>query len=145
MVDQFGRAGRLDEALHIILDMPFKPDTDIWGTVLGACKVHGDMELASKHLFELDPQNSGYYVLMSNINAVAGRSEGVSRVRSLMEERRVQKVTGYSWIEINKTNHMFTSADESHPETEHIYLCMRSLSFDLEKEGYVPKPDIIYP
>jgi len=57
----------------------------------------------------------------------------------------VQKVTGYSWIEINKNNHMFTSADDSHPYTEHIYLCMKSLYFELEKEGYVPKPDIIYP
>jgi len=67
--------------------------------VLGACRVHGNMELAdlaSKHLFVLDPQNSGYYILMSNIRAVAGRWDRVSRVRSLMKERRVQKVTGYS-------------------------------------------------
>ncbi|ONK74439.1 uncharacterized protein A4U43_C03F6220 [Asparagus officinalis] len=148
MIDLFGRAGQLDEALNFITDMPFKPDPGIWGAVLGACRVHGNVELAelaSKHLFELDPENSGYYVLMANINAVAGRWEGVSRVRSLMKEKRVQKVPGYSWIEINNNNHMFTSSDDNHPESKHIYLCMKSLLLELEEEGYVPKLDIVHP
>jgi len=29
MIDLFGRAGRLDEALHFTMDMPFKPDAGI--------------------------------------------------------------------------------------------------------------------
>lgn len=128
--------------------MPFKPDSGIWGVVLGACRVHGNVELAelaSKHLFEMDPRNSGYYVLMSNINVVAGQWEGVSRVRSLMKERRAEKVPGYSWIEINNTNHMFVSADSSHPDAVSIYMCMKSLYLDIEEEGYLPKSDIVYP
>ncbi|KAF3440988.1 hypothetical protein FNV43_RR19274 [Rhamnella rubrinervis] len=67
MVDLFGRAGRLSEAFKTIQNMPFSPDAGVWGTLLGACRVHGNVELAevaSKHLFKLDPQNSGYYILL---------------------------------------------------------------------------------
>lgn len=148
MVDLYGRAGKLDKALDFITSMPFKPDAGIWGTLLGACRVHGNItlaELASKQLFELDPSNSGYYVLMSNIHAVAGRWEGVSKVRSLMKERKVQKVPGFSWIEINNINHMFVAADESHPESAQIYLLLKSIIFELIEEGYVPQQEFFYP
>ncbi|MQL91854.1 hypothetical protein Taro_024473 [Colocasia esculenta] len=148
MVDLFGRAGRLVEALEFIQSMPFQPDPGIWGALLGACRVHGNVdlaELASQHLFKLDPQNSGYYVLLSNIHAVGGRWERVSKVRSLMKERKVQKLPGCSWIEINNSTHMFIAADTSHPESAQIYFFMRILLLDLREEGYVPKADFIYP
>ncbi|KAK8967835.1 Pentatricopeptide repeat-containing protein [Platanthera guangdongensis] len=94
MVDLYGRAGNLYEAFDFISNMPFKPDAGIWGALLGACRMHRNSELAelaSKHLFELDPQNSGYYVLMSNIHAVTGQWAGVLKVRSMMKDRNVHK------------------------------------------------------
>ncbi|RWW17358.1 hypothetical protein GW17_00018716 [Ensete ventricosum] len=148
MVDLYGRAGQLNKALKLIKSMPFKPDAGIWGTVLGACRIHGNVEiaeLASKHLFDLDPENSGYYVLLSNIHAVAGRWKGVLKARSLMKERRVQKVPGYSWIVVNNITHMFVAADKSHLDSECIYFILKSLLLVLREEGYVPKPDIIFP
>ncbi|KAL0363706.1 UNVERIFIED_CONTAM: Pentatricopeptide repeat-containing protein [Sesamum calycinum] len=66
LIDLFGRAGRLEEAFQVIETMPFTPDAGIWGTLLGACRIHGNVELAevaSERLFQLDPQNSGYYVI----------------------------------------------------------------------------------
>ncbi|KAK1326751.1 Pentatricopeptide repeat-containing protein [Acorus calamus] len=148
MVDLLGRAGQLNEAMSFITSMPFKPDAGIWGALLGACRVHGNVELAeiaSKHLFELDPQNSGYYVLMSNINAVAGRWEGVLKVRSLMKKRRVQKLPGCSWIVINGKNHMFIAADKDHPDCAQIYSLYETLLLDLIEVGYVPQAEIVYP
>ncbi|XP_008793555.2 pentatricopeptide repeat-containing protein At4g21300 [Phoenix dactylifera] len=148
MVDLYGRAGKLDKALNFITSMPFKPDAGIWGVLLGACRVHGNIalaDLASKQLFELDPCNSGYYVLMSNIHAVAGRWDGVSKVRSLMKERKVQKVPGCSWIEINNINHIFVAADQSHPDSSQIYLLLKCIILELIEEGYVPQPDFVYP
>lgn len=145
MVDMYGRAGRLDEALHLIMDMPFKADAGIWGTVLGACRVHGNIdiaEIASKHLFEVDPMNSGYYVIMSNINALAGKWDKVSRIRNLMRERSVQKIPGCSWINVGNVEHMFVSRDKRHHDAELIYSCIELLLFELEEEGYVPKPDV---
>ncbi|KAL6213757.1 hypothetical protein ACLB2K_013201 [Fragaria x ananassa] len=67
MVDLLGRAGRLHEAFETIKSMPFSPGSGVWGTLLGACRVHGNIELAkeaSRHLFDLEPENSGYYMLM---------------------------------------------------------------------------------
>ncbi|WOL20571.1 pentatricopeptide repeat-containing protein [Canna indica] len=148
MVDLYGRAGWFNEALELIRNMPFKPDAGIWGAVLGACRVHGYVELAelaSEKLFDLDPENSGYYVLLSNIHAMAGRWKGVLKARKLMKERKIQKVPGYSWIEINNVSHMFVADDKSHPDSEHIYLTLKSLLLVLREEGYVPKPEIVFP
>ena len=41
----------------------------MWGALLGACRVHGDMylvKLAAKKFFELKPENPGKYVVLSN-------------------------------------------------------------------------------
>ncbi|KAL4308507.1 hypothetical protein GQ457_01G024790 [Hibiscus cannabinus] len=142
MVDLFGRAGRLNEAFETIQSMPFSPDAGVWGTLLGACRNHGNVELAevaASHLFDLDPQNSGYYVLLSNLLADAGHWRSVHKVRSLMKERGVEKVPGYSWIEVNNTTHMFVAADGSHPQSKHIYSLLKTLLLDLKREGYIPQ------
>ncbi|KAM3701101.1 hypothetical protein ACJW31_05G148000 [Castanea mollissima] len=142
MVDLFGRAGQLNKAFETIKSMPFAPDAGVWGTLLGACRVHGNVELAevaSRHLFDLDPQNSGYYVLLSNIHADAGQWGSVLKIRSLMKERQVQKVPGYSWIDINNITHIFSAADGSHPQSAEIYSLLNNLLLELRKEGYVPQ------
>ncbi|KAB1208961.1 hypothetical protein CJ030_MR6G000530 [Morella rubra] len=142
MVDLFGRAGLLNKAFETISGMPFAPDAGVWGTLLGACRVHCNVELAevaSRRLFELDPQNSGYYVLLSNVHADAGEWGNVLKIRSLMKERQVQKVPGHSWIDINNTTHSFVATDGSHPESAEIYAVLKSLLLELRKEGYVPQ------
>ncbi|GFZ18305.1 tetratricopeptide repeat (TPR)-like superfamily protein [Actinidia rufa] len=142
MVDLLARAGCLFEAFEMIRSMPFDPDAGVWGTLLGACRVHGNVELAelaSKHLFELDPQNSGYYVLLSNLQADAGKWESVLKTRSMMKERGIQKTPGYSWIEVNNATHMFVATDTSHPLSAEIYLLLKNLLLELRKEGYVPQ------
>lgn len=149
MVDLFGRAGCLGEAFQLIKGMPFTPDAGIWGTLLGACRVHGNVELAelaSSHLFHLDPQNSGYYVLLSNLQTDAGKREGAHKTRSMMKERGVEKIPGYSWIEVDKNTHMFVAGDTSHPQSTQIYLVLNCLLLELQKERYVPEMfHILYP
>ncbi|KAL7234394.1 hypothetical protein ACSBR1_017905 [Camellia fascicularis] len=148
MVDLFGRAGRLDKAFKIITNMPFDPDAGVWGTLLGACRVHGNVklaELASRHLFELEPQNSSYYVLLSNLQANAGKWENVLKTRSMMKDRGVQKVPGYSWIELSNATHMFVAEDKSHPRSSNIYLLLKNLLLEMRKEGYVPQPYLMHP
>ncbi|CAA7394102.1 unnamed protein product [Spirodela intermedia] len=145
MVDLFGRAGRLEEAMRFIQAMPFPADAGVWGALLGACRMHGGAtefaELASQHLLRLDPCNSGYYVLMANVHAVAGRWEGASKVRNLMKERRVQKPPGCSWIEMagGPAARVFVAADTAHPECPMIYSLLRVLLLQLGEEGYVPQ------
>jgi hypothetical protein len=46
MVDLIGRAGQLSESAEIIRNMPFRANSDVWGTLLGSCRRHGTIELA---------------------------------------------------------------------------------------------------
>ncbi|XP_011627723.2 LOW QUALITY PROTEIN: pentatricopeptide repeat-containing protein At4g33990 [Amborella trichopoda] len=141
MVDLLGRAGRLEAAHDLINSMPMRPDASVWGALLGACRIHGDLKLAghvSKKLFELDPQNVGYYVLMSNIYATASKWEGVAKVRSLAMEQGLKKTPGWSSIEVSSHVHVFFTGSRSHPRFEEIYDKLESLLGRIKSIGYVP-------
>ncbi|KAH8940748.1 hypothetical protein BDL97_14G001500 [Sphagnum fallax] len=45
MVDLLGRAGRLHEAENMVLAMPYKPQVAAWRALLGACRIHGNVEM----------------------------------------------------------------------------------------------------
>ncbi|RWR84884.1 pentatricopeptide repeat-containing protein, mitochondrial [Cinnamomum micranthum f. kanehirae] len=70
MVDLLGRAGLLDEAERLIRTMPMKPDANIWGALFFACRIHGNVSMgehAASQLLQLDPSDSGIYVLLANM------------------------------------------------------------------------------
>ncbi|CAN6557336.1 unnamed protein product [Malus baccata var. baccata] len=48
MVDLLGRVGRVDEAEELVLGMAVKPDEALWGALLGACRIHGKVEVAER-------------------------------------------------------------------------------------------------
>eukprot|EP00253_Pinus_taeda_P013972 PITA_13972 len=146
LVDLLGRAGHLDEAHDIIKKMPLKPDSVMWGTLLGACKIHSNIELgeqAAKHLFQLEPNNAGYYLLLSNIYAKAGRWEDVAKLRTIMREKEVKKQPGYSFIEVNREVHTFLVGDRSHPQSEKIYAVLETLYGKMKEAGYVPNTNFV--
>ncbi|KAK9083525.1 hypothetical protein Scep_029996 [Stephania cephalantha] len=94
MVDLLGRAGRIKEAVEIIRELPNEADVNIWGSLLGACKIHGNIGLgrwAAEHLFELKPKHCGYYMLLSNMYAELGKWEEANETRELMKLRGVKK------------------------------------------------------
>ncbi|KAL6202486.1 hypothetical protein ACLB2K_026194 [Fragaria x ananassa] len=94
----------LVEAYKFMQNMPMVPDAILWRILLGACQVHGNLALAeivSNKLIELDPSNSGNYILSSNNYALSHRWDCVAKMRGLMDECNVQKPFGSSSIEIN--------------------------------------------
>lgn len=102
MVDLLGRAGKLQEAFAFIKEMPRRPNSDVWAALLGACRLHGEVELAAvaaKEVFELNRrERPGAYVALSNTFAAAGRWRSVCEVREMMKARGVSKDTGNSWV-----------------------------------------------
>eukprot|EP01018_Ginkgo_biloba_P039390 Gb_11905 [translate_table: standard] len=141
MVDLLGRAGRLDDAQDFINKMPIKPGASVWGSLLAACRIHNNIELAecvAERLFELEPENAAPYVLLSNIYAAAGRWDDIEKVRKMMNERTINKKPGYSWIEVNKQVYSFLVGDKSHPQTQQIYAKLERLSGQMKEAGYVP-------
>ncbi|KAI4301710.1 hypothetical protein L6164_034961 [Bauhinia variegata] len=99
VVDLLGRCGQVKEAHDLIRSMPMKPTAALWGALLSACRTYGDRELAetaSKELINLEPWNSGNYVLLSNIYAEEGRWDEVEKVRTLMRGKNIMKAPGQS-------------------------------------------------
>lgn len=102
MVDCLGRAGLLEEAERFMEDMPMEPDEAVLGAILAGCRVHNSVEVGeriAKKLIRLKPEKAGYYVLLSNMYAAAGRYDEAEIIRDLMKEKNVSKVPGYSLIE----------------------------------------------
>ncbi|WMV44465.1 hypothetical protein MTR67_037850 [Solanum verrucosum] len=146
MVDLLGRAGLLDEAHSLIESMPMNANAVIWGALLSGCRLHRDTKLAEhvlKQLIELEPWNSGNYVHLSNIYASNNKWDDSEKIRSCMNERRMQKIPAYSWIEIDGIVHEFLVGDTYHPISDNIYVKLGELSKELREEGYVPKTEYV--
>ncbi|KAF8394361.1 hypothetical protein HHK36_020569 [Tetracentron sinense] len=142
LVDLFGRAGRVREAEEMVRMMPMKPNAVLWRSLLGASRLHGNLELgevALKHLIQLEPETSGNYVLLSNIYASINRWDDVSRVRKLMKDHGVDKTPGCSLIEIGGAMHEFIMGDKTHPHSKEIYLKLEEISRRLHAHGHRPR------
>jgi hypothetical protein len=134
----------LDEAHQLIKSMPMEANAIVWGALLGGCRLHRDTQLVEvvlKKLIALEPWHSGNYVLLSNIYAASHKWEEAAKIRSIMSERGVKKIPGYSWIEVDGVVHQFLVGDTSHPLSEKIYAKHGELAKDLKAAGYVPTTD----
>ncbi|XP_051203501.1 pentatricopeptide repeat-containing protein At1g20230 isoform X1 [Lolium perenne] len=146
MVTLLGRAGKLQEAYDLINEMPFEPDGCIWGSLLGSCRVYGNVhlaEVAAEKLFELEPENAGNYVLLSNIYASKKMWDGVNRVRDEMKNLGLTKEKGCSWIEIKNKVHMLLAGDNSHPMMAGITEKLNQLAIEMRRLGFAPSTDFV--
>lgn len=106
MVDLLARGGEIEEAYSLMHEMHMKPNASIWGAILGACSVYGNVtvgKVAAEHLFDMDPENSVNYVVMASIYAAAGLWDCASDTRKLMKVKKLRKHSGHSFFfSINK-------------------------------------------
>ncbi|KAL5978747.1 hypothetical protein ACLOJK_029864 [Asimina triloba] len=141
VVDLLSRAGYLAKAKEIIEQMPMKASPSIWGALLAACRVHRNLEIAemaARKLFVLEPENTGNYVLLSNMFAEVGRWEEVDNLRALVKCQGLNKSPGCSWIEIDGKAHLFHGGDKSHPQTREIYMLLEDFPIKIKAAGYIP-------
>ncbi|XP_027360915.1 putative pentatricopeptide repeat-containing protein At1g77010, mitochondrial isoform X1 [Abrus precatorius] len=102
MVDLFARAGCFEEAMNLIEEMPFQADANMWLSVLRGCIAHGNKsigKMAAEKIIQLDPENPGAYIQLSNILASTEDWEESAQVRELMRGKHVQKIPGCSWAD----------------------------------------------
>ncbi|KAF7803004.1 pentatricopeptide repeat-containing protein [Senna tora] len=95
--NMLGRAGLLKEAFDLIDAMKIEANAIVWRTLLGACRVHGNVELAKRaneQLLRMRKDQSGDYVLLSNLYASRGEWDGAEKVRKLMDDSGVKKNPG---------------------------------------------------
>ncbi|KAG8073622.1 hypothetical protein GUJ93_ZPchr0006g40934 [Zizania palustris] len=99
MVDLLGRAGQLEEAYKMIEQMPIPSNAVVWGALLGASRTHGDISMAERavqKLRNLNPEEGGYYILLSDMYAASGRTAEAMEIRQIMNQAGAQKTTGQS-------------------------------------------------
>ncbi|KAJ4813031.1 Pentatricopeptide repeat-containing protein [Rhynchospora pubera] len=102
MIDFLSRCGLVKEAYNMAKEMPIKANTVLWKTILSACRVHGQVELADsvfKELQEAGPLGEEEFVTMSNVYAEAERWQDVERLRESMVDCGSLKIAGWSQID----------------------------------------------
>ncbi|CAN8303055.1 unnamed protein product [Cochlearia groenlandica] len=135
MVDILGRAGLLEEAEKLVETMPMEADSAVWGALLFGCRMHGNVamgEKAAKKLLELDPGDSGIYVLLDGMYGEANMWEEAKKARKMMIERGVEKVPGCSSIEVNGFVHEFIVRDKLRQGHEKMFDCLHCLVRHME-------------
>ncbi|XP_028795714.1 pentatricopeptide repeat-containing protein At4g19220, mitochondrial-like [Neltuma alba] len=103
VVDMLGRSGRLDEAYEFIKKLPSNSSPGLWGALLSACNYHGELKLGrkvSEILFEMDPQNVGYYISLANMYVAAGSWKDATELRQTIQDQGLRKTVAYSLIDV---------------------------------------------
>ncbi|KAJ0535786.1 putative tetratricopeptide-like helical domain superfamily [Helianthus annuus] len=137
MVDLLSRAGLVYEAWDYIQQMPEKPDEIALGALLGACQKARNIDVSErvmKLLLEIEPRNSGNYIISSHIYANSKRWDDCAKMRLLMRQKGVTKVPGSSWIEIDAQVHEFHVGDSLHINSQDVY---KLLVEEMTLEGYM--------
>ncbi|KAM1761238.1 hypothetical protein ACFX12_004027 [Malus domestica] len=109
-----GRAGLLEEAEELILNMPIQPNDVTWKALLGACKMQGNIEMGKRNW------------------------EAVANVRLRMKDMDIRKEPGGSSIELDGAIHEFVVEDESHHRAGEIHSMLEEISEKLSLEGHRP-------
>lgn len=121
--------------------MKVAPDIVVWGALRAACRMHKNVQLgevSARKLFELDPGNCGYYILLSNLYADAGRWDDVKRMRAAMKRKGLMKAPVFSLVEMKGRVHVFLVGDSKHPKHREVYQFLEILTARVQKLGYVP-------
>ncbi|XVF45405.1 hypothetical protein PTKIN_Ptkin02bG0203000 [Pterospermum kingtungense] len=106
VVDMLCRAGELERAMKVVNEMLQKGHNNgsvqLWVALLSACSDHENVELgrfAAQKALELDPQNVGIYVKLSNLYARFGMWDEIGQLREVMRQGGLKKDVAFSWIE----------------------------------------------
>jgi len=114
--------------------------------LLGACRVHGNVEMresVAKQVIELESENAVGYVLLANMYAASGNRHLCEDVERQRKERGVKRQLGRTWIEAENKVHTFVVDDQDHPQMVEICAELKRLSGLMHDAGYVPHSTIV--
>lgn len=144
IADLLGRFGHIDDAMKFLDQMRddgIEVSGSVWGALLGACRIHNNIdlgEIAGERVLELEPWNSGVYMIMAEMLCDSGRKKDAEKMWLRMKEKGVKKQPGCSWIELNNSGHVFLSGDGSHPEFYNIRCILELLLIEMDIEMLKP-------
>ncbi|KAJ9172168.1 hypothetical protein P3X46_015440 [Hevea brasiliensis] len=136
LIDLLGRAGKLQEAQEYIKKLPFGHDPIVLGSLLSACRLHGDVvigEHLATQLLRLQPVSSSPYVLLSNLYASDDKWGGVAEAWKMLKDSGLKKEPGYSLIDVMGIFEKFTIGDFSHSRIEEIKYILKTLNWAVDE------------
>lgn len=142
ITDMLGRVGKVKEAYKFVKDLGEEINNlGLWGSLLAACRIHGEYELgkviANKLLQQERGNNTaGYCVLLSNMYAEEGNWEDVNKLRKGMRAKGLTKDVGCSWIDVGGYVNCFVSKDQKHPQCDEIYSTLEKLTLNMKDADY---------
>lgn len=146
MVDLLSRAGKLQEAMKLIEEMPMQPTESAWGALLTGCRIHGDAELGAyvaDRVFELGQVSPDLHLYAANAYAAAARHKEAAKAKMMLRDCGLRKETGLSWIEAGNRVHTFAARDRRHKLSAEIYAMMEELEKETSRCGYVAETIVI--
>ncbi|KAL0403499.1 UNVERIFIED_CONTAM: putative pentatricopeptide repeat-containing protein [Sesamum radiatum] len=127
-----------------------KPDGNTFLGLLCACTHAGLVDdgrryfYGMSYFYSLTPTIEHYGSMVDLLARAANQKWDESEnVRSIMKESGIQKVRGYSWIEIDGIVHEFLVGDTYHPMSDKIYGKLMELAKELRAAGYVPTTEFV--
>ena len=139
-VDMLSKVGMLEEAVELVMGMPMKPESSVWGSMLVGCgKLGGGApvevaEMAVAELEKIEEEEGeegaadGAHVQLWRIYMAAERVEDARRIRKVVGEREGRKVAGRSEIGVAGEVSSFVSGDGEHPQRARIYETVQLLA-----------------
>lgn len=131
LIDLLGRAGRLNEAEDYMKKFPFGQDPVVLGSLLSACRLHGDVamgERLAKQLLKLEPMSTSPYVLLSNLYASDDMWDCVAEARKMLKGSGLKKEAGYSLVQVKGSFEKFTIGDFSHARIDEMLHVLKTLA-----------------
>lgn len=126
VVDLLARAGMVEEAEKFIEDKMGglgRGDANVWGALLGACRVQGNVEVGDriwKKLADMRVADCGIHVLSYNMYKESGLELEAKIVRDMISEAGMKKKPGSSVIEVNGVAEEFFVGDLCPPQAQEM-------------------------
>ncbi|OIW02578.1 hypothetical protein TanjilG_24029 [Lupinus angustifolius] len=145
MVNLFGRSGKLAEALELIQNMPFEPNSFVWGALLTASRIHrkfGLAILAGERMLQLEPGNTITQHLLSQAYSLCGKSWEAPKFSKLGQEKAAKKPVGQCWIEKNNLVYTFVVGDQPKTYLDKLHSWLKRIA---SFEDSAKKPESVGP
>eukprot|EP00455_Lapot_gusevi_P006944 TRINITY_DN1298_c0_g2_i1.p1 TRINITY_DN1298_c0_g2~~TRINITY_DN1298_c0_g2_i1.p1 ORF type:complete len:312 (-),score=47.74 TRINITY_DN1298_c0_g2_i1:174-1109(-) len=140
MVDVLARAGRLQEAEDLAMQSTLTNEVT-WISVLGACRIHGDVDRAQRiaeQLIRMNPTNATPYIIMCNIYTRLGMHSKAHEMRERRVSAGAEVQVGVSSTDIDGVITSFGPADFSHPRGAELYQTCVDMANRIASAGHEP-------
>ncbi|CAM8983126.1 unnamed protein product [Rhodiola kirilowii] len=149
IIDLLSRAGKVDKALELITSMPHESTASIWGSILCACSVFGDLkliEMVAERVFELEPKSSLAYLVLALAYESRAKWESLVRLRKALYGRIPRPVMQCSSISLRNKTYVFHGNHIGIYGGHRTYLMLRLLAWEIEqKEHSHPESSLFRP